>query len=510
MLNKKLLLRIYPYWLLLLVLCPQTNTAQSCVYFAYEPFDYSNGSSLNDYNGGAGWGTAWQVQNSSTNLPGYQINSNNPLAYENLPTIGNYMTGGEAYLTSGRRLNATTSGSFSALVADDQTGIGTQIGSELWVSFLLQKTQNNDNEVYIDLHNDGNISWCNLCASQNIAFGYLGIDHSDVNGEQRWTLKLNDDYYPSDLAVNLESAIFVVLHLTFDSAGTQVAVYIDPNNLGGNLPNNPNLTAVSSTTNTIQSLAAYMGSSPNNGAIDEIRFADSYACVAPDNNTSINLPPQAEISSSISFGQLPLSITFDGSSSTDPEGSSLSYLWDFGDGSPQQTGSNVSHTYTTYTGIISASLTVTDEVGLQNTSYHAITLLDENNTFSCLSSITCLNMASCGQNDGRIRINDIEGNSFSLIDAVSNLMPISNDNEYHNLAPGNYTLTVNGNNGCSDSKTLQISIDSTSCAGWQPPMCSMQIGTNLSSPIDWSPERPFKNLMKHSRPDPIVYTNDCF
>lgn len=59
-----------------------------------------------------------------------------------------------------------------------------------------------------------------------------------------------------------------------------------------------------------------------------------------------NQAPVARIVSSTTQGAAPLTVTFDATSSTDPEGGPVSAAWDFGDGSPQATGLIVSHTYT--------------------------------------------------------------------------------------------------------------------------------------------------------------------
>jgi PKD repeat protein len=61
-----------------------------------------------------------------------------------------------------------------------------------------------------------------------------------------------------------------------------------------------------------------------------------------------------------------LSVAFDGSASSDPDGSIASYAWDFGDGS---TGSGVrpSHTYAA-AGTYTARLTVTDNAGATGTT----------------------------------------------------------------------------------------------------------------------------------------------
>jgi len=55
-------------------------------------------------------------------------------------------------------------------------------------------------------------------------------------------------------------------------------------------------------------------------------------------------------------------IIFDGSGSVDPDGGSLVYVWDFGDGSPLGSGVKPTHTYTT-AGVRNVTLTVTDDAG---------------------------------------------------------------------------------------------------------------------------------------------------
>jgi PKD repeat protein len=55
-------------------------------------------------------------------------------------------------------------------------------------------------------------------------------------------------------------------------------------------------------------------------------------------------PPVASATSNISNGSAPLTINFDASKSTDPQGQALSYAWTFGDGSTG-TGATTAHTY---------------------------------------------------------------------------------------------------------------------------------------------------------------------
>src|SRR2546428_13729516 len=61
--------------------------------------------------------------------------------------------------------------------------------------------------------------------------------------------------------------------------------------------------------------------------------------------TSSNRPPAASFTATPASGTAPLSVSFNAGSSSDPDGDSLTYAWDFGDGSPAGTGVSVNHTY---------------------------------------------------------------------------------------------------------------------------------------------------------------------
>jgi len=81
--------------------------------------------------------------------------------------------------------------------------------------------------------------------------------------------------------------------------------------------------------------------------------------------SQINKPPVANAGKD----QIALTsetLAFDGSSSRDPEGTSLSYVWDFGDGSTA-TGINVSHSFVN-AGTYDVELTVTDILGATATA----------------------------------------------------------------------------------------------------------------------------------------------
>jgi PKD repeat protein len=77
---------------------------------------------------------------------------------------------------------------------------------------------------------------------------------------------------------------------------------------------------------------------------------------------STSVPPVPVLNSSVSHGPAPLSVAFDGSGSYDPDGSVVSWAWDFGDGT-SGSGSRPSHSYT-QPGTYHVTMTIADNAGL--------------------------------------------------------------------------------------------------------------------------------------------------
>ncbi len=82
-----------------------------------------------------------------------------------------------------------------------------------------------------------------------------------------------------------------------------------------------------------------------------------------------NQPPTARITSSATF----LSVAFDGSTSTDPDGQVVSYAWTFGDGTTG-TGATPAHLYPA-AGTYPVTLTVTDDDGATAVASSSVTVL---------------------------------------------------------------------------------------------------------------------------------------
>ena len=93
---------------------------------------------------------------------------------------------------------------------------------------------------------------------------------------------------------------------------------------------------------------------------DDTEFQDTDT-VTITVNPPLNQDPTASFTATPSSGTVPVSVTFDATASTDPDGTIVDYAWDFGDGTTG-TGVIVAHTYTA-TGTNAVQLTVTDNAG---------------------------------------------------------------------------------------------------------------------------------------------------
>lgn len=87
-----------------------------------------------------------------------------------------------------------------------------------------------------------------------------------------------------------------------------------------------------------------------------------------------NSAPTAHFATIPASGEAPLHVTFDASTSYDPDGTILEYTWVFGDGS-KGTGVITSHTYiTSDSRVYTVTLTATDDRGAQATASQTISV----------------------------------------------------------------------------------------------------------------------------------------
>jgi glucose/arabinose dehydrogenase/PKD repeat protein len=132
-----------------------------------------------------------------------------------------------------------------------------------------------------------------------------------------------------------------------------------------------------------------MAINPVNGYLYYASYGGSIREVKYDTG---NQPPVAKATQNIKFGTSPLTVQFDASLSTDPENGALTYLWNFGDGSPTSTSMNPSHVFTApNANPIRYDVTLTVRDNTNQTSSISL-IVSVNNTPPVINSTTIDNM----------------------------------------------------------------------------------------------------------------------
>jgi PKD repeat protein len=98
----------------------------------------------------------------------------------------------------------------------------------------------------------------------------------------------------------------------------------------------------------------------------------AYSNIASIQVGAANQPPAAVISAVPTTGVAPLSVVFNGSGSSDPDGSIATWAWSFGDGT-SGSGPMITHVYSA-AGFYVANLTVTDNGGASSTASASISV----------------------------------------------------------------------------------------------------------------------------------------
>ncbi len=154
-----------------------------------------------------------------------------------------------------------------------------------------------------------------------------------------------------------------------------------------------------------------------------------------------NLPPVASFTATPSSGYGPLTVAFDASSSSDPDGTIATYAWNYGDGTTG-TGKTTSHVYTAL-GTFTSLLTVTDNKGLKSSVSIPIAVLQDPTKIIRVQSIV-LSVAA-GRAKSLVKVTDLAGNPVSLASVGGKWSGASNGNVSATTdATGVATLTTSG------------------------------------------------------------------
>lgn len=200
---------------------------------------------------------------------------------------------------------------------------------------------------------------------------------------------------------------------------------------------------------------------------------------------SPNVPPTAIASADFLSGDAPLDVDFNGNDSLDADGSIVSYIWDFGDGSTQtgvgHPANPVNHTYSV-DGLFTATLTVTDDRSASDISDDITIQVDPDPTIlappeslNATVDANTVNLSWTHNGSGPLqgfevhRAKKTRGKyNFALINS-----PSAEEYEDSQLALGDYQYKVRAistdNNSLTDfSNTVSVTVESLSSTNPDP------------------------------------------
>ncbi|MCW2900618.1 MAG: cell surface protein, partial [Streptosporangiaceae bacterium] len=181
-----------------------------------------------------------------------------------------------------------------------------------------------------------------------------------------------------------------------------------------------------------------------------------------------NEPPTASFTASASG----MTVSVDGTGSTDTDGTVAGYAWNFGDGTSGM-GKTASHTYAA-AGTYSVTLTVTDDKGATGSVTHSVTVTAANAapTASFISSVSnpaAFDGSASADSDGTVA-----GYAWAFGDGTSGMGKTAS---HTYAAAGTYsvTLTVTDDKGATGSVTHPVTVTAT------PPLASDAFGRTLTT-----------------------------
>jgi PKD repeat protein len=182
-------------------------------------------------------------------------------------------------------------------------------------------------------------------------------------------------------------------------------------------------------------------------------------------NVPPNVPPTAAIGSSGSGGIAPYAVSFDGSGSSDPDGSIVSYFWDLGNGRTA-TGPTASANYTS-PGTYTVTLTVTDNQGATGTATREIVVTGAANLppTAVIRTVSVAGTIPLTVNLSGSNSTDPDGTIVSYAWDLGNGQTATGASVqaiYTEAGTYTVTLTVTDDKGAQSSQTLTIEVSEDS------------------------------------------------
>gem|GEM_PF-639845 len=196
--------------------------------------------------------------------------------------------------------------------------------------------------------------------------------------------------------------------------------------------------------------------------------------------------PVAVADADVMTGYAPLAVNFDGSGSSDGDGTIASYVWDFGDGS-SATGVQVSHSFDA-PGVYTVELTVTDDDGDVGSSTLEISVIEKPNEppVAVADADVMTGYAPLAVNFDGSGSSDGDGTIASYVWDFGDGASATGVQVSHSFdAPGVYTvgLTVTDDDGETRQDTIDVTVDSSVVNAQLAE--DYQVYSSGDNPVDW-------------------------
>lgn len=172
-----------------------------------------------------------------------------------------------------------------------------------------------------------------------------------------------------------------------------------------------------------------------------------------------NDPPVADAGSDLS-DYLGTAFSFDGTGSSDPDGTIFSYDWDFGDGSAHGSGSSPSHEYADH-GTYIVTLEVTDDDGATDTDTLTVTILNNPPVASIAGGDRTLitnELATFDGSGSEDPDGTIDSYEWDWGDSTAAGTTETADHSWSVAGKYTVTLTVTDDDGASDDASVTVTV----------------------------------------------------
>ncbi len=340
-------------------------------------------------------------------------------------------------------------------------------GSEVWFNYQKKSCGGSSTETVVkvsgnELLTTDTVLDFGLFSVNNFssisAFGYLGLEVRDASQGETIYIPQHGLGKPKQIA--LESDMNGSGLCEIDSAnhngygpGTDVGYYCDTTTSSSGSP------VIAGSSGKVLALH-HLGGCLNSGSKMKLiwpKVSAFFGGTVPSGDGSSSGGSNRAPTARFDFNCNGLVCDFDGSDSSDPDGSLTAYNWDFGDGSVAS-GVTASHTFSA-AGSFNVSLSVRDDAGSQRSTTKTVTVNVPNQPPTAQFSTSCVelqcsfNASSSSDPDG-----SISSYTWTLGDGTT-ATGLQVDHGY--ASPGTYTikLTVKDDDNATASRTKSVTVN---------------------------------------------------